>query len=228
LLVRKPTGTAPLMGAPSTADANDIVLHAFSPDANRKETSMRSTRSIILSAALLAVLPIGVSQAGVIGPQGVGAALQEQTLVDQVQYRWGGHEYCWYPDGWKGAGWYRCGYRLRVGFGWGGPAGWHGWRWRDHDRDRVGIHDRGRIERRGSVGTEPRGHIERRSSIGTQPSGSVGVQQRGRISTEGRARVGTEQRGRMGVEGGTTGRGGPSGGAPREAPGGSPPGGGVR
>jgi hypothetical protein len=187
---------------------------------------MRSTRSLILSAALLAVLPIGVSQAGVIGPQGLGAALEEQTLVDQVQYRWGGRQYCWYPDGWKGPGWYWCGYRLRVGFGWGGPAGWHGWRWRD--RDRVGIHERGRIERRGSVGAEPRGRIERRSSIGTEGRTSVGVEQRGRISTEGRGRLGTEPRGRIGVEGGTTGQGGPSGGAAREAPGRSPSGGGMR
>jgi hypothetical protein len=40
---------------------------------------------------------------------------------------WGGQSYCWYDDGWNGAGWYQCGYAKRRGYGWGGPYGWHGW-----------------------------------------------------------------------------------------------------
>src|SRR5262245_54789317 len=129
---------------------------------------MTRSRSIIFSAALLTGLPIAVAQAGVISPQGFGAAAGQSNVVEPVQYRWGGHEYCWYPSGWHGAGFYRCGYRLRVGLGWGGPAGWHGWQHRG--RDRVGVEERGRFERRGSVNVE-RGRIEGR--------GRVGVDQRG-------------------------------------------------
>jgi hypothetical protein len=47
-------------------------------------------------------------------------------------YAWGGHNYCWYPGGWRGPGWYWCGYGARRGYGWGGGAGWHGWRHGGH------------------------------------------------------------------------------------------------
>ena len=48
-----------------------------------------------------------------------------------------GRLYCWYEDGWRGQGWYRCGYEHRFGLGWGGRDGWRGlyprWRrWRPH------------------------------------------------------------------------------------------------
>jgi len=120
---------------------------------------MTLSRSIILSAAL--VLPIGAAQAGVIAPQGFGAALEQHGLVDQVQYRYAGRDYCWYPRGWHGAGWYWCGYHLRVGRGWGGPAGWHGWS--HHERARVGS-----FEQRGThtMSTQSRAHIEPRGRIG--------------------------------------------------------------
>jgi len=45
-------------------------------------------------------------------------------------YAWGGYNYCWYPRGWRGPGWYWCGYAWRTGLGWGGPWAWgwgHGW-----------------------------------------------------------------------------------------------------
>ena len=45
----------------------------------------------------------------------------------EVQHSWNGRTYCWYESGWKGAGWYRCGFSARRGLGWGGRAGWHGW-----------------------------------------------------------------------------------------------------
>jgi hypothetical protein len=173
---------------------------------------MSRSRSIILSAALLTGLPIAVAQAGVISPQGIGAAAEQSNVVEHVQYRWGGREYCWYPSGWHGAGWYWCGYRQRVGHGWGGPVGWHGWHHRG--RDRVGVQEHGRFERRGSVNVE-RGRIEGR--------GRVRVEERGRIGTEGRGSLRSEQRGRIGVEGGaTTGKGGTA------APGGPASGNGMR
>jgi len=46
----------------------------------------------------------------------------------QSFYNWGGYRYCFYWDGWKGPGWYRCGYEWRRNYGWGGGPGWHGWK----------------------------------------------------------------------------------------------------
>jgi hypothetical protein len=52
----------------------------------------------------------------------------QQAMLQPVQfYAWGGRNYCWYPDGWHGPGYYWCGYRYRRGYGWGGGFGWHGW-----------------------------------------------------------------------------------------------------
>src|SRR6201992_3965589 len=47
--------------------------------------------------------------------------------LEQTQFFYGGQNYCWYGDGWRGPGFYWCGYAWRRGFGWGGGAGWHGW-----------------------------------------------------------------------------------------------------
>jgi hypothetical protein len=38
-----------------------------------------------------------------------------------------GHKHCWYDQGWKGPGWYWCGYDKREGKGWGGGEGFQGW-----------------------------------------------------------------------------------------------------
>ncbi|WP_156970891.1 hypothetical protein [Beijerinckia mobilis] len=51
----------------------------------------------------------------------------ERSLIEPVQYVWGGRNYCWYPGGWQGPGWYWCGYAWRHGYGWGGGHGWQGW-----------------------------------------------------------------------------------------------------
>jgi hypothetical protein len=167
---------------------------------------------MLSAAVLMSALPIGLAQAAPISSQGIGAAVEEQSVIDHVQYRWAGAEYCWYDDGWRGPGFYRCGFRLRVGQGWGGPAGWHGWRGAGAEfrgRDRVGVERRGGVEvERGRVGFEERGRVgaERRGSVETR--GRIGIEERSRAGSEGRARVGTEQRGRIGVEGGTTGRSG--------------------
>src|SRR5580692_4258112 len=47
--------------------------------------------------------------------------------VEQAQFVFGGRNYCWYDDGWRGPGFYWCGYAWRRGLGWGGGVGWHGW-----------------------------------------------------------------------------------------------------
>jgi hypothetical protein len=65
--------------------------------------------------------------------EGLRAAADKLASAETVQFIWNGRRYCWYPGGWRGPGWYWCGYAWRRGFGWGGPAGWHGWR-------RPGVH----------------------------------------------------------------------------------------
>jgi hypothetical protein len=47
--------------------------------------------------------------------------------IEQAQFFYGGRNYCWYDDAWRGPGFYWCGYAWRRGFGWGGGAGWRGW-----------------------------------------------------------------------------------------------------
>jgi hypothetical protein len=60
----------------------------------------------------------------------------EAGSFEKTQF-WGGRNYCWYPGGWQGPGYYWCGYQWRRGYGWGGPIGWHGW-------GRPGWHNGGR------------------------------------------------------------------------------------
>jgi hypothetical protein len=91
-------------------------------------------RKDLLGLALLA----GVSCAGFAGgaqaaPQIGAAVLDESTpsallqdVAIKVRY-YAGHRYCFYFDGWHGAGWYRCGWAWRRGFGWGGVYGWNNW-----------------------------------------------------------------------------------------------------
>jgi hypothetical protein len=72
---------------------------------------------------------------------GLGQTADGLGLIERSQYFYGDQEYCWYPDGWHGPGFYWCGYNMRPGYGWGGPMGWRGWRggegrrWRDRDGD---------------------------------------------------------------------------------------------
>lgn len=77
------------------------------------------------------------SQASLIGgPAGLPLTIDVAPPIEDAQFAWGGRRYCWYFDGWRGPGWYWCGYHWRRGFGWGGPSGWHGWR---HPPRRPGV-----------------------------------------------------------------------------------------
>jgi hypothetical protein len=67
------------------------------------------------------VTPLDASLTDAVNRGDVAPSLQD------AQYLWGGRNYCWYPGGWRGPGYYWCGYAWRRGFGWGGPVGWHGW-----------------------------------------------------------------------------------------------------
>ena len=77
--------------------------------------------AVVLAAASLSSAAAGplLSQNVIGGPEVIGSG--------EIQHSWNGRTYCWSESGWKGAGWYRCGFAARRGLGWGGPAGWHGW-----------------------------------------------------------------------------------------------------
>ena len=82
-------------------------------------------------------------------PSGVRDALADINVIDNVQYVWGGRNYCWYANAWSGPGWYWCGYAWRRGFGWGGPVGWRGWHHRPVVVGRRGGRYGGRVGRTG-------------------------------------------------------------------------------
>lgn len=75
--------------------------------------------SIALGASLFAAPALAI-------PSG-GPASTLPAATEQVQFFFGGRNYCWYDNGWHGPGFYWCGYSWRRGYGWGGGAGWHGW-----------------------------------------------------------------------------------------------------
>jgi hypothetical protein len=68
----------------------------------------------------------------------------DPAAFEPVQYLYAGHNYCWYPNGWRGPGFYWCGYALRNGLGWGGGVGWHGWNSSGRGGGRGGSHGGGR------------------------------------------------------------------------------------
>jgi hypothetical protein len=78
--------------------------------------------AIAVAASAFAVkadaMPIG---------SGLGHAADQLGAIEQAQYFYGGRNYCWYDDGWRGEGFYWCGYNLRQGLGWGGGVGFRGW-----------------------------------------------------------------------------------------------------
>ena len=82
--------------------------------------------AVTLAAIALGALAVGNAEAMPLGAA-LGNAADSLGAVAQTQYVYGGRDYCWYPNGWRGPGWYWCGYHMRRGFGWGGGAGWHGW-----------------------------------------------------------------------------------------------------
>jgi hypothetical protein len=68
--------------------------------------------------------------------RGVEKTQYYYPYAGRTPYSYGGYQYCWYPRGWRGPGWYWCGYSGRYGYGWGGPWAWgyglgwgRGWGW---------------------------------------------------------------------------------------------------
>jgi hypothetical protein len=92
---------------------------------------MKPLFSALVAASALVALPAAAqtsfSATSAIPAPAIYIAGDAAPSLQSVQYIWGGRNYCWYLDGWHGPGWYWCGYRLRRGFGWGGPEGFRGW-----------------------------------------------------------------------------------------------------
>ncbi|QXX75766.1 hypothetical protein [Methylovirgula sp. HY1] len=85
-------------------------------------------KSLVLGGSLALAAMLGASGAARAQEplDALGAAVGTAVGV-AGGYAFGGHNYCWYPGGWRGPGWYWCGYGARRGYGWGGGEGFHGW-----------------------------------------------------------------------------------------------------
>ena len=85
-------------------------------------TAVASALLAVSAAPSLAeAAPVGASAANAIYIPG------KPLTLESVQYFYGGRRYCWYDNGWRGPGYYWCGYGARYGLGWGGGLGWRGW-----------------------------------------------------------------------------------------------------
>ncbi len=78
-------------------------------------------------AAVFAGLTPAIQGASAMPVGNLAPVMGDAAPVEKTQFFWGGQNYCFYPDGWRGPGYYWCGYAWRRGFGWGGGPGWHGW-----------------------------------------------------------------------------------------------------
>jgi len=92
---------------------------------------MRRLMSIAAAAATIAGSTAigGSAQAGTVPDASLGMVTNTALPLEEVQFFWGGYNYCWYGNAWNGPGYYWCGYPWRYGYGWGGGYGWNGWRW---------------------------------------------------------------------------------------------------
>ena len=72
---------------------------------------------LALAAATAVVLAAGSAQASPLN-----ALRGSQIAADGIETIQNVQQYCFYLDGWRGPGFYRCGFRLRRGLGWHGTA----------------------------------------------------------------------------------------------------------
>jgi hypothetical protein len=153
---------------------------------------MRNFAFTVTTAAALvgSGMLIGSAQAAPIGsPNTIQAAGAGLGLIEDVQYFFGGYDYCWFPDGWRGPGWYVCDYGPWVsGSWWGGPLGWHGWVWHGERRgERHERHERRELKGKSSThsGTVYSKGLKGRTSYttgkptGFKSSGSTGFKSSG-------------------------------------------------
>jgi len=100
-------------------------------------------RKLVLGLALIggAAAPLaGVAEAAI--GDGVAAShIATQLMpVEKAQFFFDGRNFCFYPDGWHGPGFYWCGYAWNNGYGWGGGEGWRGWHGGGHREGDHGDH----------------------------------------------------------------------------------------
>lgn len=168
---------------------------------------LRQTGTLLVWAAGLS---LAASAAQAMPGASVLDAAQANSLVEKAAvFVVEGRRYCFYFDGWHGAGWYRCGFAFRRGLGWGGVYGWHGWRYGPADR-RFGRGDfsirEGRRDRDFREGSSTRGRTEGRSTTTTE-SRSTRSRSGEQTTTGTRMRQGGVSNRGMSTRGETTGRG---------------------
>jgi hypothetical protein len=176
------------------------------------------TRQLLgfVAAALLggSALVGGASAAPMSGFAGLVPAEAALSPIEKVQYLWGGYDYCWYDDGWQGPGWYVCDYGPWIsGYWWGGPSGWHNWRWSGpHLRGPYHVGGRGEFPG-GRTGVGPVGGGAGRFVAPAGGAARIGVGGGGGGAPGGgAARIGGGGGGRIGGGGGGAGRSGGGGG----------------
>src|SRR5262245_43712679 len=133
-------------------------------------------------------------------PPVTGNALKDAAgatdIVDNVAvYVVEGRRYCFYFDGWRGAGWYRCGFAHRRGLGWGGVYGWQGWEYGPAARRFGGVtggRSGGAAIRQGSTVREG-ASVRERSSVRSGASEGATIQQRSTTGESGRAGTSVQQ-----------------------------------
>lgn len=150
---------------------------------------------LLMLTATTALAAATQAQAMPLGGNGLNTAIDSVATVDKAAFVYEGSRYCFYFNGWHGAGWYRCGFAFRRGLGWGGEYGWNSWRDSGWERRH------GRHERRGEVHT--RGNIRSGDNVET----------RGSVTTRSRTRTDTHIGRSGGQVRGTTGMGSRSGGS---------------
>jgi hypothetical protein len=183
------------------------------------EDDMKRVFVVVAAGAALATFATAAHAAALPGIGGLRAAIADAGLVEQAQVRvyvYGGRRYCFYFNGWRGPGWYRCGFAWRRGLGWGGVYGWNQWYYapaarRFVRRDRViirrGPNTRERvIVRQPNTRTVVRSRTNTRGDVRTRATtrGDVQVRQRSRTraTTGAGSRGGAEIRARGNVRGG--------------------------
>ena len=80
-------------------------------DDTHPETVMKKQ---FVAATAAVALAIGGAAAG--GTQAGPVGVYNSPYIQDVQFQiyfFGGHRYCWYDGGWRGPGWYWCGYPWR-------------------------------------------------------------------------------------------------------------------
>jgi hypothetical protein len=120
----------------------------------------RSVAAVAVAGALMSVAPAHAAMMtdGLNAPAGAPMTELAQfpfpNPLDAVVdgFLFGGRDYCWYDDGWRGPGWYWCGYGYQSGVGWGGGWGFNGWTHRRYERDWHGHGGPGEGHHHGGVG----------------------------------------------------------------------------